>query len=177
MPSEWQIRPCTTADLAAVRALLIETWHHTYDTWLGPARVREITEHWHSEPQLAAQIERAGSTFLVAADAEILVGTSFAHELDDGCVEIGRLYVRPGVQGLGIGSALLAGTIASFPATGAFVLDVEPRNTAAIGFYRRRGFALTGVGHDSGGSESGISHLRMAWQRPIGTGPSPVSNR
>ncbi len=159
-----EVRACVAADLPVVRALLIETWHATYDRWLGADTVRDISATWHSELQLAAQVSRPDSLFLVAEDGAGMLGTAFAHVLVDEAVEIGRLYVRPIAQRLGIGKALLTAFTSGFPDEDQFLLDVEPRNGLAISFYQRHGFRVTGSGVDGGGS--GLSHLRMTWQRP-----------
>ena len=37
------VRTASERDLAAVRALLVETWHATYDAIYGGKRVTEIT--------------------------------------------------------------------------------------------------------------------------------------
>ena len=42
------IRDALAADLPAVRSLLVETWHDTYDGIYGWQRVAEITNAWHS---------------------------------------------------------------------------------------------------------------------------------
>jgi ribosomal protein S18 acetylase RimI-like enzyme len=145
--------------------MLIETWHATYDAWLGAEKVREITAAWHSPEQLAAQVDRPDSLFLLADAAGTLVGTGFANTVgEDGAVEIGRLYVLPHQQGRGIGSALLAALLAGFPAASRIHLDVEPRNAGAIRFYSRHGFAVVAASTDCCGG-SGVAHLRMQLTR------------
>ncbi len=156
------IRPCTLADIPAVHALLTETWHATYDGWLGVERVNEIAATWHSHSQLAAQVGRPDSAFLLGEVDGRLGGTAFAHAAN-GSIEIGRLYVLPAHQRHRLGTALLRAVIDAFPDAGAFQLDVEPRNDTALAFYRRHGFAIIGAGTDSGGTGSGISHLRLEW--------------
>jgi hypothetical protein len=50
------IREASETDLPAVRALLVETWHDTYDALIGVQRVTEITNSWHSFGTLATQL-------------------------------------------------------------------------------------------------------------------------
>lgn len=161
------IRPCTLTDIPAVHRLLTETWHATYDGWLGVERVNEIAATWHSHAQLAAQVGRPDSAFLVAETGDELGGTAFAHATSGG-IEIGRLYVLPRHQRHRIGSALLHAVFAAFPGAAPFQLDVEPRNAPALAFYRRHGFAIIGAGTDCGGEGSGISHLRLEKLQPAG---------
>jgi hypothetical protein len=40
------VRTAGERDLAAVRDLLVETWHATYDSIYGAERVTEITDEW-----------------------------------------------------------------------------------------------------------------------------------
>lgn len=156
------IRHCTAADIPAVRTLLLETWHATYDGWLGVERVDEISSTWHSEGQLAAQVGKSGGVFLVAEQDGALVGTTFAH-IDADDVEIGRLYVHPAHQRRGIGTALFLSLRDGFAGAARFHLDVEPRNEGAIRFYRRHGFRVVDrIGDGSGGP--GIAALRMEWR-------------
>lgn len=167
------IRSCRLADIPAVRRVLRETWHATYDDLLGVDKVREISAAWHSAGQLTRQVGRPGSLFLVTDCADDIVATSFAHDTGQGTAEIGRLYVRPSRQNAGIGAGLLEATLAGFANVSGFHLEVEPRNIAAIRFYQRHGFRIIAAGTDSGGNGSGLAHLRM--ERPGSASPSPVT--
>ena len=44
------VRTATSRDIAALRALLVETWHATYDELYGAARVTERAEYSASLP-------------------------------------------------------------------------------------------------------------------------------
>ena len=68
------IRPATPDDLPAVRALLVETWHDTYDALLGAERVTEITNSWHSIENLGRQLDVPDTSFLVAEEDGAIVG-------------------------------------------------------------------------------------------------------
>ena len=70
------IRPAVPEDLTAVRALLVETWHDTYDALLGAERVTEITNSWHSIDNLGRQLEIPGTSFLVAEESARSSGIS-----------------------------------------------------------------------------------------------------
>ncbi len=48
------VRTASERDLVAIRALLVETWHATYDAIYGAAKVTEITDEWHSIASLRA---------------------------------------------------------------------------------------------------------------------------
>lgn len=135
------IRDAEAADLPAVRALLVETWHATYDGIYGWQRVAEITNAWHSLENLQAQLER-GDIFMVALLGEELIATSSAKLERDRAALLTRLYVLPARQGVGIGRTLLQVTLACFPHAPVARLEVESQNEPAIAFYERMGFAL-----------------------------------
>jgi ribosomal protein S18 acetylase RimI-like enzyme len=134
------IRDVAAAEVPAVRALLVETWHATYDRIYGPAKVTEITDSWHSLPALSREVGAPRASFLLAERDGRTLATSFAHLQDDGCVLLRRLYVAPAAQAQGIGQALLERTLSRFPDARCARLEVEPENEGAIRFYERNGF-------------------------------------
>jgi ribosomal protein S18 acetylase RimI-like enzyme len=136
------IRDALAADLPAVRGLLVETWHATYDGIYGWQRVAEITNAWHSLENLGSQLEREGETFLIALVGEEIVATSSARLERDRAALLTRLYVLPAYQGIGIGRTLLQVTLAHFPQAPVARLEVESQNEPAITFYERMGFFL-----------------------------------
>src|SRR6187401_3219038 len=124
------VRSASERDLAQVRALLVETWHATYDTIYGAARVTSITDDWHSMASLKARLTRQNSEFLVADDGKELGGMAFAVADGDGKVlALNQLYVRPVHQGRGIGGMLLDEMLTSFPNAETARLEVEEANT------------------------------------------------
>jgi GNAT superfamily N-acetyltransferase len=72
-----------------------------------------------------------------------------------------QLYILPGYQGAGIGSALLATAKAARP--GGFGLFAFQRNTRARRFYERRGFVAIAFG-DGSGNEEGEPDVLYAWR-------------
>jgi ribosomal protein S18 acetylase RimI-like enzyme len=135
------IRDAEAADLPAVRALLVETWHATYDGIYGWRRVAEITNAWHSLDNLQAQLAR-GEIFLVGLIGDEIIATASARLERDRAALLTRLYVLPARQGVGIGRTLLQVTLACFPHAPVARLEVESQNEPAIAFYERMGFAL-----------------------------------
>ncbi|MER9213438.1 GNAT family N-acetyltransferase [Mesorhizobium sp. M0663] len=153
------VRTAGERDLAAVRALLIETWHATYDAIYGAARVTEITDEWHSIAALKARLTRPNSEFLVADDGKSIGGMAFAAATTDpAIVMLNQLYVHPAWQRQGIGQALLDEIEASFPEARTLRVEVEEANAPAVAFYRARGFLPAGNTADCGGA-SGLPAL------------------
>ncbi|WP_296745653.1 GNAT family N-acetyltransferase [Mesorhizobium sp.] len=146
------VRTAGERDLAAIRALLVETWHAAYDSIYGVERVTEITDKWHSVASLRSRLTRPNSEFLVADDGNRLGGMAFAESSDDGGrVTLKQLYVLPALQGRGIGGMLLDEVIESFPEARTISLEVEEKNTKAVAFYEANGFVRTEeVGEHSG---------------------------
>ncbi|MES0033077.1 GNAT family N-acetyltransferase [Mesorhizobium sp. M0040] len=158
------VRTAGERDLAAVRALLIETWHATYDAIYGAARVTEITDEWHSIAALKARLTRPNSEFLLADDGKSIGGMAFAAATTDArIVMLNQLYVHPAWQRQGIGQALLDEIEASFPEVRTLRVEVEEANAPAIAFYRSRGFLPAGNTADCGGA-SGLPALVLEKQ-------------
>jgi ribosomal protein S18 acetylase RimI-like enzyme len=161
------VRSASERDLAQVRALLVETWHATYDAIYGAARVTAITDDWHSMASLKARLTRQNSEFLVADDGKELGGMAFAVADGDGkVVTLNQLYVRPQHQGRGIGGMLLDEILTSFPNAESVRLEVEEANTQAIEFYQAHGFTHAGRTANCGGGQSGTPALVMQLTLP-----------
>jgi ribosomal protein S18 acetylase RimI-like enzyme len=154
------IRTASERDLPAVRDLLVETWHATYDSIYGHERVTEITDDWHSIESLAARLKRPNGEFLVADDGRRLGGMAFAAATTDPKVLIlYQLYVRPAFQGRGLGKQLLHEIEDSFPDARTVRLEVEQANSEAVAFYQANGFRPTGDTVNCGGSTFAIPAL------------------
>jgi len=136
-----RVRRVEAGDLEAVRRVLVDTWHHTYDASLGAARVTEITDSWHSIESLRSELGRPAHAFLLVEQGGDVVATGFASRAGD-LVIVRRLYVLPQHQGAGHGAALLDALIAEVGPGTAVELEVAVTNARAIAFYEARGFRL-----------------------------------
>ena len=150
------IHPATRADVSAVRRLLVETWHDSFDPLLGRERVTEITDRWHAEDLLARQLDSPDGSFLVAELGGQAVGHALAEAREPPLMVIGRLYVRPAFQRRGIGRQLLAALIRRHPQTSRIRLLVHADNAKGRSFYQRNGFVAV-----SEVLEEGLPALRM----------------
>ncbi len=154
------VRTAGERDLDAIRALLVETWHATYDSIYGAEKVAEITDEWHSIAALRKHLTQPNSDFLVADDGERLGGVAYARAGADGkTVKLHQLYVLPALQGRGIGGMLLDEIIDSFPDADMFRLEVEEANDKAIGFYLSQRFVQVGSTANCGTEDSGVPAL------------------
>jgi ribosomal protein S18 acetylase RimI-like enzyme len=122
------VRTAGERDLKAVRDLLVETWHATYDDIYGVEKVNQITGEWHSLAALRARIDKPRSEFVLADDGRAIAGMAFASVVDGGkTVMLHQLYVRPAMQGRGIGGLLLDEVESAFPEAEKVRLEVEER--------------------------------------------------
>lgn len=140
-----EVRQASADDLGAVRQLLHDTWHATYDATMGIEAVNDITSRWHSVENLSRQLDDSDGCFLVAEKSDgYIVGHAGAVRTSADTASLARLYVLPELQGSGAGTALLAAVV-DWAGQGTTVeLEVEITNAPAIGFYRKRGFADDG---------------------------------
>lgn len=159
------IRTATKDDLAAVRNLLIETWHSTFDASLGVDKVTAITERFHSPEALKKQLSKPHSEFILADDGNDICGMAFADQPDYKFAELRQLYVRPDKQGQGVGSLLLIEIESSFPNAQNLRVEVAESNEKAIAFYEGRNYIRTGRVQNWGEPSSGISVLK--YEKPL----------
>lgn len=154
------VRTAGVLDLPAIRDLLVEVWHATYDAIYGAERVAAINDDWHALASLKARLDRLDAEFIVADDGSEIAGMAFASASDEGkTVVLHQLYVRQGRQGRGIGGMLLDEIIDSFPDADTVRLEVEAANARAIGFYAAEGFVEAGSTQNCGRQDSGIPAL------------------
>ena len=84
-------------------------------------------------------------------DSGEIVGWVAVSAVSSRCVYGGvvehSVYVRPGTQGRGVGTALLRVLIASTEAAGIWTIQsgIFPENTASLWLHRREGFRVVGI--------------------------------
>jgi ribosomal protein S18 acetylase RimI-like enzyme len=161
------VRTASERDLEKVRALLVETWHATYDTFYGVEKVNELTGRWHSLPALKARLERKDAEFLVADDGRSIGGIGYASMSDTltKTAVLHQLYVLPKLQGQGIGRDIFAELETCFPDAERMRVEVEPQNLHALAFYRAHGFSEVGQVSNCGDEQSGIPALIL--EKPL----------
>ncbi|OWV91431.1 acetyltransferase [Rhizobium sp. R635] len=161
------VRTAGERDLEKVRALLVESFHATYDGLHGKARVDELIAHLLSPAALKARLARKDAEFLVADDGLNIGGMGYAvrsQELTK-TVMLHLLYVSPALQRQGIGRDIFAELETCFPDAEIMRLEVEPRNSTAIAFYQAHGFTEVGRNENSAPGQSGIPAL--IFEKPL----------
>lgn len=162
-----RIRRASADDLDAVRQLLHDTWHATYDATMGVETVNDITSRWHSMENLSRQLGDPDGCFLVAENSDgTIVGHAGAVRKAADVISLARLYVLPQLQGGGAGTALLE-AVTDWAGQGTTIeLEVETSNTPAIGFYNKHGFSDDGqkvqCGGDSAAGQAIVMYRRVS---------------
>ena len=162
------VRTASERDLAKVGALLAETWHATYDALYGADKVSEISGRWHSVPALKARLARKDSEFVVADNGRELAGMGYAAMSTERprTALLHQLYVLPRYQRQGIGRDMFAELETCFPDADAMLLEVDPRNAAAVAFYLAHGFVKVGEAKHTADDVSGVPlHV---YEKPLG---------
>ncbi|MHC1549316.1 GNAT family N-acetyltransferase [Phyllobacterium sp. K27] len=160
------VRSATKEDLSAVRDLLVETWHATYDDVYGVEKVNDITARYHSLEALKKQLAKPYSEFIIVDDGADILGMAYASQRDHKLSILNQLYVHPQHQKKGVGSLLLAEVESAFPGVFTLQLEVIDKNQNAIEFYESRGFEKTSTRIDDWGQlNSGISVIVL--EKPL----------
>jgi len=139
-----EIRPASEEDFESVRNVARRAWKEAYENIVDEESIDGTVSSWYSDESLSAAVEKPGTVFLVATEADELLGFCHAvcHE-DEG--DLLRLYVHPDHWGDGIGTALYERLRGDFRDINmkrirAMVLS---QNGMGIEFYRRFGFEKT----------------------------------
>jgi GNAT superfamily N-acetyltransferase len=147
-PAPFLIRPAAARDADAIAAV-----HRT--------SMREALPYL---PDLHTEAEdRAWVANVVLPRQEVWVAESGGRVVGVAALDgdmLAQLYILPGEQGQGIGSAILAKAKARRPA--GMRLYAFQRNTRARDFYERRGFVAIAFG-DGSGNEEGEPDVLYQW--------------
>ncbi|MGI6345241.1 MAG: GNAT family N-acetyltransferase [Bacillota bacterium] len=135
-----EIRQATEADLISIQNIAHIAWHTTYECILRPDTRASVLAEFYDEANLLHSLHRPGVVFYVAEVEGKVIG--FAQALPrsrKGGYELARIYILPGWQRQGVGTALLEAIEARIPGQRLGVF-VEHENQAALAFCRARGF-------------------------------------
>jgi len=136
MTAGFAIRPALPEDHASVARELV-----AYLGFIGAALDAEGLDydiaHWQEEYD-----GRTGILLLVADPAGDVVGTAAVRLLEPGLGEIKRMWLRPSLQGRGLGRRLMDACLDAARGLGcrSLRLDTQARLEAAVRLYRAYGF-------------------------------------
>jgi GNAT superfamily N-acetyltransferase len=130
-----RIRAAGPSDVPAIISVGEQTWPATYG-FAGPEYIAHGLATWWSPEAIERSLE--DTTVLVAADGDTVIGIGNLDLRGDVPI-IWKLYVVPGSQGSGAGSALLRELIA-LAGDRPVRLEYVDGNARAAVFYARHGF-------------------------------------
>ena len=143
------LRRYAPRDEDASVALWLRTWQAAYPELDFAERLDWWRERWRNELLPAAEV--------VIAEADgVMIGFV---TVDPRTYYLDQIVVAPEYWRSGVGAALIAEAKLMSPA--GLDLDVNIDNVRAIGFYRRLGFLIAGVGKNP---ISGKPVHRMSWR-------------
>lgn len=146
------IRPVTFDDAIPLASLQARVFALTYGAAIPRPTLETYLDHIFAPEQIAAELNRSDSMYLVAAHngtiigvSKLIAGAPADHQLPN-AVELARLYIDAEWHGCGVASALLKVALASAREQGyaSVWLCVWQRNARAISFYRKHGFVVFG---------------------------------
>jgi diamine N-acetyltransferase len=149
-------RELTSADLDDLVSLGIETYRDTFHGMTSEPIMEEYLGTAFDRQRMRRELSDPGSTFLflevdgrVAGYLKVNEGGAQTDLREAEGLEIERIYLRRRFQGQGLGRVLLEKGLEIARRKGKRYawLGVWEKNTAAIGFYVRMGFARAGT-HD-----------------------------
>lgn len=160
------IRPATGDDLLAVIEVGRRTWPPTYGPIAGADYVAMGLAKWWTADATIPAI-RSGRATVAECDGGVIGVSVVGAQADE--MALWKLYVLPGYQGIGAGSALLRAAIDRATDDGwkTMVLSYLDGNTGAAGFYEHFGFTI----YDQEPSGSGVPDsvwVRRTLESPAG---------
>ncbi|MEW6333711.1 MAG: GNAT family N-acetyltransferase, partial [Thermodesulfobacteriota bacterium] len=143
------IRPWQRDDFAAVQRILWESWMVAYRPFLSEEDLRSHFEATYRIDALARLHDDPSVGGLIGeADGAACGYARTQFQKDENRLTLASLYVLPDFQGRGIGGSLLRAVEDKALAYGLGELwvGVMVQNSAAGGWYERRGFRFVGGG-------------------------------
>jgi len=137
------IRPADIEDINAIGFLAYQTWPTTYKDILTFEQLQYMLQMMYSPAALQEQMLQKHHHFFIAEIDEHEVGFTSYSETEPGTFRIHKIYVLPGLQGKGVGKALMDTIIEEGREQGAKKIQLNVnRNNKAISFYERNGFKI-----------------------------------
>jgi ribosomal protein S18 acetylase RimI-like enzyme len=147
-----EIRLMRPADVPAAAAIAVAAWRATYRGLIADGLIDAQTEDAHAAALGALLPSEPPAVLLVGEDGGAVAGFAVAaasrdDEAPPGEGELWGIYVDPGRQGSGIGSALMRAALDHLRAHGfsEAILWMLEGNRLADAFYRARGWVPDGA--------------------------------
>ena len=141
------IRPARVGDIVVIIGLAERIWRVAYAGMISDEQIDFMLGWMYSPREIEDQMSRGVRWGMGEIDGGAVGYFSFEKEAD-GRVKISKVYLLESAQRRGLGRAMLEfiGGEALAMGTTTLWLQVNKRNTVAMGAYRKAGFAVTGEG-------------------------------
>lgn len=147
------IKPCLLSDLETLRSIGYETYDDTFRAMNTPETMDAYLADAFNLKKLRDELTNPDSRFYflyvngeLAGYFKLNIGAAQTDLQDPEALELERIYVRKGFQGQGLGRVMLDYAVRTAHDLGKrYVwLGVWEKNTNAIAFYQKMGFAEAG---------------------------------
>ena len=139
------IRPARSNDIPAIMAIAEATWEPTYRDFIDPEQIAFMYAEIYNPMTLRRQMEELGHTFLLLYyEGKPVAFASFSPRPEEPTTfKLHKIYLLPGLQGKGLGKALIAEVSRRVRLAGGTLLDLNVnRYNPARYFYERCGFRI-----------------------------------
>ena len=137
------IRTADQDDITTIGYLAHEVWPVTYKEILGPEQLAYMLQLFYSPQALEQQILKLKHQFIIAEIDLEEVGFASFSKVSPAIWKLHKLYVLPGLQGKGIGRALVDMVEEEVRTNnGAHLILNVNKNNKALHFYESLGFTI-----------------------------------
>ena len=144
MNSTFSIRFAELDDINTIGWLAQQTWPVTYGHIVPPEQLQYMLNLIYHPAALRRQILEEKHQFLMVEQEEEPIGfASWGALAEPGVYKLHKLYVLPGIQGKGLGKAMLQFIFEDIRGARALRLNVN-RHNKALQFYEKMGFSIIG---------------------------------
>ena len=139
--NDFEIRPLRLDDCSKIGPLMREIWLDAYHGIQTEQELLTQSYKVHTPEKIAQEIDDPAMHSIVAVYEDRIIGHARS-DLNNGVVEIARLYVLRDFYGQGIGKALLQHVDSFFDPKYEVWLDVFEENSRALNFYLSQGYEV-----------------------------------
>ncbi|ULQ53792.1 GNAT family N-acetyltransferase [Flavihumibacter fluvii] len=137
------IRTADQDDISTIGYLAHQIWPSAYQDILSPEQLEYMLQLFYSPAALEHQILESDHRFIIAEIDLEEVGFASFSAINDATWKLHKLYVLPGLQGKGIGRALVDMVEEEVRThNGAHLVLNVNKNNPAIHFYESLGFSI-----------------------------------
>lgn len=134
----------SSRDIPDIIALAKKIWLPAFSRYFDEDELDSLFTGMYSPEKINEVLSKPSYTFHFVRDqADNCLGY-FAFDVIDETLKLDKIYIAPEIQGQGLGQQVFdhIGFIAQKAGASTIILNVNRRNAAAIGFYKKLGFEI-----------------------------------